>query len=992
MPDAAPHPLPEGWFRALTDRAPDMIYRFRVVPPAAFEYVSPASEGVTGYAPEAYLADPTLFVSVIAPEAVVRDDGSVEFPVDAPPRHVHPVVRPDGRVTWVEVARTPVLDDGRIVAVEGAVLDTSIRTTTETRGGFEARIVGAIRDAVVVSGADLALTFWNAGAERILGISASEALGRNVEEVFTSAQVTDAAGLWEALRATVPWEGDLRLARPGEEPRSLRVISYPLVDEDAGPARVFIAWDVTVERTRGDVAARLATIVASADDAIYTLDVASRVLTWNRGAERLTGLAAAEVVGGPSPLMSPTPRERAAVRARVFAGETVRLDPAAFRHADGSGIPVSILVSPIHDSGGEVVALSVIARDERPRVEADRELRFRDTILNSVQDAVIATAPDFALLYWSPAAERLFGVAEADALGHRLEELVSYRLVGATEAQVLRQMTRGETFHGDMAFTRHDGTRFTGEIRTTLVPGTDGSQVSMAVIRDVTESRRDAEDSALLAAIVESAGDLVIASDLEGTIRSWNPGAERMLGYGATEMVGRTIAAFVATDHLPAAFQMRDRVVSGREASASGEYAYVAKDGSRIPVSVSIAAIRDASGAIVGVSSVAQNLSTRKALEDQLRQAQKLEAVGRLAGGVAHDFNNLLTAVTGYGSLLEAELPADSPALDDVRQILRATERASDLTRSLLAFSKGRPRDLRVVALDPLVNDLMPVIRRLIPERVQLFTSIASSAALRIEPTDLELVLVNLVSNAGEAMPDGGQLHIEARLVELDRAFAETHLGVVPGPHAQLIVADTGVGMTEDVRTHIFEPFFSTRSAAGSMGMGLATVHATVERAGGTIWVSTAPGEGTTFRILFPVAGVEPEPEPAREPDPSRSTGGSERVCLVEDDSLVRALATAVLRRGGYDLTVKADPREALAIDPADVDLLVADVVMPGLGGAQLARQLRERRPDLRVLFMSGFTERAVASELEGLSSQPLLQKPFSPASLLAAVRRALDA
>jgi CheY-like chemotaxis protein len=325
----------------------------------------------------------------------------------------------------------------------------------------------------------------------------------------------------------------------------------------------------------------------------------------------------------------------------------------------------------------------------------------------------------------------------------------------------------------------------------------------------------------------------------------------------------------------------------------------------------------------------------------------------------------------------------------DARQILRATGRASELTRAMLAFSRGRPLEPRVVELDTLVGGMLPMLRRLIPERVELHTAIASSAALTADPAELELILVNLVLNAAEAMPNGGWLGIETTLVDLDQAFADSHLGVVPGRFAQIEVSDTGIGMTREVRDHIFEPFFSTKPAGIGAGLGLATARATVDRAGGTIWAASEPGTGTTFRILFPAVDA-PVVAPAVAPDPM-PRGGTERVLLVEDDALVRALATAVLRRAGYRLTVRSDPREAVDLDPVEFDLAVVDMVMPGLGGTALAGRLRERRSDLRILFMTGFTERNIATEIDLLTPEPLLQKPFTPAQLLGAVRAALD-
>jgi PAS domain S-box-containing protein len=987
MSDIAPTPLPDGWFRALVDRAPEMVYRCSLVDPVGFEYASPAARLLTGLSPEELQADPSTVVRFIVPEAV-EGQGGLLLAADLPPRFVAQHTRGDGSSAWLEVDRWLITDaGGRVVAAEGTVAEVGRRVPAESRAEFETRIVNAIRDGVVVSGSDHRVIYWNPGAERVLGIAAADALGRTITDLLPDQVPGASVPLSTALVASLPWDGDLRLASPDGEDRRLEVMSYPLLDEEAGPARVFILWDVTKDRRVADVAARLAAIVEHADDAIWTLDADATVLTWNRGAERMTGWSAERVVGGPSPVVTPSPEERAPIRQRALAGETVRIDPAMIRHVDGTDVPVSILVGPVLDGRGEVTALSVIARDERPRAEAIRELRFRDEILSSVQDAIIATDVDHRLRYLSPAAVRLLGVPAEEALGRRLDDIAAYRLVGTSATEAARALARGESVHTDAEVTLGDGQTRLAAVTAANLVGPDGSAMTMALIRDVTDARRAARDSARLAAIVESAGDAIIGTTAAGTVVSWNPAAERLTGYAAREIVGRTFAAFIAPEHLPLIFAVREQLIAGSQPHATADVTYLTRAGDRIPVSVSLAATRDGSGEVTGINAIAKDLRARRELEGQLRQAQKLEAVGRLAGGIAHDFSNLLTAITGYASLLAAELPAESPHLEDVGQILHASERATDLTQSLLAFTREKPIEARVVHLDTVVGELLPMLQRLIPEQVKLRVDLDAGAAVKFDPTDLELMLVNLLVNASEAMPSGGDVLVTTRLRDLDLAFADSHLGVRPGLHAEIVVTDTGTGMTDEVRAHVFEPFFTTRS--GNSGMGLANVHAGVDRAGGTVWLSTEPGRGTEFRILVPAS---PIPPPVVAPAlPASPPGGSERILLVEDDALVRALATAVLRRGGYEVVVKPDPREALDLDPALVDLLVTDLVMPGVSGTQLARTLKERSPDLPVLFMTGFAERSAGPEISSLSSQAMLRKPFSPVDLLAAVRTAID-
>ncbi|MHB8958737.1 MAG: PAS domain-containing hybrid sensor histidine kinase/response regulator [Candidatus Limnocylindrales bacterium] len=852
-----------------------------------------------------------------------------------------------------------------------------------------ARILEAFRDAVIAVNGAGAVTYWNAGAERLLGVSAGVAIGRAILDLVPESGLRGHEPLFQAVRCGATWEGDIRLSMPGRERQIIEVLAYPVPEEAERPGSLLLLWDVTENRAGLDASLLLATIVEQADDAIYAVNQESRVLSWNRGAERLTGFTAEEIIGGRSPLVVPTREERNLTRQKVLGGETIRVDDAAMRCKDGTLILVSYMASPVPGRAGEPHALSVIARDDRPRRAAEHELRLREVIVDAMSDAVVAVDSDGRIVLWGAGAERLVGIPAAEALGCRLRELVGYRLRDMTMEQALAIVESAGVFRGDVDITVNPGRQVIGEATLSSVVDAEKRRLVVAVVRDVSAERASAETASRLAAIVESADDMIVASNVDGVLTSWNTGATRLLGWEPGEIIGRTVAAFLAPESVADVWAHRTRVLAGATSAVHGELTAITKSGAQIPVWGSLAPIRDAAGTAVGISMVARDLRQRKNLEEQLRQSHKLGAVGRLADGLAHDFNNVLTAVTGYAGLIETAVPPNDPIAEDARQIVRATGRAAELTRSLLAFSRGKPLEPQVVSLDAVLEDLVPMLRRLLPERVELRTDLASGAALRADPAELELILVNLALNASDAMPDGGRLSVETALVALDERFASEHLGVAPGRYGQLVVSDSGVGMTEEVRGHIFEPFFTTKGGGAGTGVGLATVHATVDRAGGTIWVTSAPGEGASFRILFPAVSA---PVPALDEAPALlPAGGTERILLVEDDVLVRALATAVLRRAGYALTVRSDPRDALDLEPSSFDMLVTDVVMPGLGGPALASKLRDRRPDLRVVFMTGFAERDAADQVAQLTAEPLLLKPFTPVALMTAVRQALD-
>jgi signal transduction histidine kinase/CheY-like chemotaxis protein len=412
-----------------------------------------------------------------------------------------------------------------------------------------------------------------------------------------------------------------------------------------------------------------------------------------------------------------------------------------------------------------------------------------------------------------------------------------------------------------------------------------------------------------------------------------------------------------------------------------------------VEVSLSSAPLYGDHGEFAGAVRIYVDLTARRRLEEQLHQAQKMEAVGQLAGGVAHDFNNLLTVINGYSELLLAELPRNSAARELLAEIAAAGERAGALTRQLLAFSRRQVLEPKVLSLNAVVGDAERMLRRLIGEDIRLATRLDPAlAAVRADPGQVQQALINLCVNARDAMPTGGRLTIETQNVRLDEAYAASRPGVRPGPYALLTVSDTGTGMDEATKARIFEPFFTTKGPGQGTGLGLAVVFGVVKQSGGHIEVFSEPGRGTTFQIYLPqVPGETPA---ARRPTAAPVPRGTETLLLVEDEEAVRALARHVLKSCGYTVLDAADGREAVRLaegHAGPLHLLVSDVVMPHLGGRQLAERVAALRPDVKVLFLSGYTDDAVVRHGVLEAEFAFLQKPFTPAALAAKVREVLD-
>ena len=525
-----------------------------------------------------------------------------------------------------------------------------------------------------------------------------------------------------------------------------------------------------------------------------------------------------------------------------------------------------------------------------------------------------------------------------------------------------------------------------------LVKGRIEGHLLARVLRYAVERKRGEEalraSEAHHRTILENIGDAVFIADPQGRYLDVNPRACELTGYSRDELLQLTVSdTYPAQDRDAAALRIVD-VAGGR--AAVTERPLLRKDGAILVVESNARRLPD--GRLLGA---VRDITERKRLEEQLRQAQKMEAVGRLAGGVAHDFNNVLTAIFGYADLLNEELPEGHQARQDLDEIRKAAQRASSLTRQLLAFSRQQVLQPMVLSLNDLVEDIQNMLVRLIGEDVQLRLGLSPSAGnVRADAGQIQQVLMNLVVNARDAMPTGGKLLVETANTELTEQYAEAHQPVAPGAYVMLAVSDTGSGMDAETKARIFEPFFTTKEKGRGTGLGLSTVYGIVKQSGGYVWVYSEPGRGTTFKIYLPRVDEPAEPlaPPQRE---ARTLTGTEIILLAEDDEMLRPLSKGLLERLGYRVLEAENAIRALALADAHagpIHLLVADVVMPGGSGRELARRLANSRPDTRVLYVSGYTDDAIVHHGMLEPGLNFLQKPFTPAALARKVRDVLDA
>jgi PAS domain S-box-containing protein len=482
---------------------------------------------------------------------------------------------------------------------------------------------------------------------------------------------------------------------------------------------------------------------------------------------------------------------------------------------------------------------------------------------------------------------------------------------------------------------------------------------------------------------------------VDGRIISANHAAASMLGYTTAEMAERSVVALTHPDERAHVQQVLDAVATRRGTSIAFEGRYLHRDGRTVNALVSGAVVpQPESGAPYLVAQL-HDISERKALGERLRQAHKLEAVGRLAGGVAHDFNNLLQVVESYASALIEDLHPSDPRRADLSEILKATAAGADLTRQLLAFSRQQVIAPKVVELSCVVAYLEPLLRRLIHERITLATRFGGTPIhVLIDPGQLEQIVVNLAVNARDAMPEGGTLTIEAATTEMGASEAGKACSAEAEQFATLTVSDTGVGMDDETRHRIFEPFFTTKATGKGTGLGLATVYGIVKQHGGSVMVKSRPGAGAEFKVLLPLAKGPCDTASTAEPETARPQGGEETILLVEDDAAVRLATRQVLHRYGYNVLDVPSPLAAIDRAAAHIDaihLLLTDVVMPDLTGREVAERIRRVRPGIRVLYMSGYTEDVIEQQGALEPGFAFIPKPFAPAALARTVRRVLD-
>ena len=628
--------------------------------------------------------------------------------------------------------------------------------------------------------------------------------------------------------------------------------------------------------------------------------------------------------------------------------------------------------------------------DVTERVSAETQSAHLASVVQFSVDSIVSWSLDGNITTWNQGAERLYGYSASEMIGGSIARLMPDDRPNEF-ADLLRRIRDGEEFDALETVRRRNDGRLV-HVSLSLAPMRDegGAIVgATGVSRDITA--RVAIERALnrtveqLQAVISNVPMLLWVLDCDGRILLSEGRLLKKLGLKAGELVGQN--QFELYKGHEDALAPLARALRGEQVHFTFELHNVIFETWYIP-------IKGGDGAVQGTIGVGLDVTERVQLEEQFRQAQKMEAVGQLAGGIAHDFNNLLTAILGYSEMAIENLPANDPLSDDISQIHKAGLSASGLTQQLLAFSRRQMLKPEVINVNDIVARMETLLRRVIGEQIVLTTrphgDLGHTSA---DPGQIEQVILNLAVNARDAMPNGGELLIETGNADLASAFTSGHVGAQTGPHVMLRVSDTGLGIDDDVLKQVFDPFFTTKAKGKGTGLGLATVYGIVKQSGGSIWVDSVLGKGATFTIYLPTV-YTPLTRELAAGGQSELLVGTEVILLVEDQDDVRRVAASILRHGGYSVIETGNPRTALSLgldSQTRFDLLLTDVVMPEMTGRALAKSIAQQRTGLRVLYTSGYAENEIVQHGVLEPGLAFVAKPFTSHGLLQAVRKALD-
>lgn len=969
-----------------------------------FKKVNSTWQEALGYPQEEVLETP--FVGFLHPDDTAPNElGTGQRTLQFVNRYRHK----DGSYRWLEWRATPPIGSSIVLTArditERRRAEDALRQSNETLAKEKRRyysLFNSIAEAVFIcslgdNGYPSNFTEVNEAACRYLGYAREELLRMGPFDLGASEDHSDVAIRLRRTLADGHHIGEeTHIAKDG---RRVPVEVYThLVDLNG--VRIISCVRDTSERKEAEK--RYRDIFDGALEGIYRTSLDGCCLAANPALAKMLGYESAEEVraeiSDSALQVWVDPNERVRCTQLMEEQGSVRDFESQFKGKDGKAIWVSI-------SGRKVCGLDghTLYYDEFIN-ETTQWRRMHDALVKSEEkfakaflcSPAITTLSNLddgdRIIEVNTAFERLMGFPREEVIGRTSAELGLWVDPGEFSAAVEQFKADGKICDFEYHFRRKGGEVGVGLISAEPIE-LEGKVCVIAATIDVTQVRNAQENMKRLATAIDQTTETVVITDLDGVIQYCNPTFEKVTGYSKAEAIGQNPKMLKSGKHEPDFYSaMWDTITHGNV--WSGHLINKRKDGTFYEEDATISPIRDSSGKLSGFVAVKRDVTQQRQLEDQLRQAQKLESIGRLAGGVAHDFNNLLTVINGYSGLLLRALKAGDPLRSYAEEISTAGDRAASLTKQLLAFSRKQVIEPEVVDLNAIIRESAAMLRRLIGDDIVLETHLdASLGQVMADPDQIHQVIMNLAVNARDAISDGGAIDVETLNVELIREDgADGHGDQLPGRYVLMTVTDTGHGIDEGIRKEIFDPFFTTKQVGKGTGLGLSTVYGIIRQNGGWIDVWSEVGVGTAFKIYLPRIDASPVAE--RKGMSTPSEGGCETILVVEDQKAVRSFAKAALRQHGYQVIEASDADEALSVakqHSGQIHLLVTDVVMPGLNGRELSEHLRLLDPHLKVLFISGYTADVISQRGVLDPGVAFLHKPFGQKELAQKVREVLD-
>ncbi len=811
-----------------------------------------------------------------------------------------------------------------------------------------------------------------------------EHLGKQIADP-TGKELRDLVAAFNAMSASLKQSRDLLDERVRERTAELELAKEELERE--------ILERKQIEEALKESEALYRTLFQAAADSIYLLDLQAErpgmIVSANPAAAEMHGYTVDELLTlRIADLDTPESAANAPERIeRLLNGERLR-EEVTHRRKDGTVFPLEINAQLL-ELGGRKYALA-IDRDITERKRAEEALRaseerFRILAEGAFEGVVISRHG--VILDCNEVFCRMSGYSLEELAGMNVRDIIAPEFRDIA----MRHILSGSEDAYESALVRKDGHIVPMQAKGKTIPY-EGGEAGIASVRDISAAKMAEEVQKRLATAIEQSAEAVLITDPEGVIQYVNPAIERITGFSKEDLIGKTPRVFRGGEHDQAFYRhLWDTIKAGN--IWSGRLVNKRKDGSLFQEEATISPVRNTSGQITNFLAVKRDITEHLELSNQLAQAQKMEAVGTLAGGVAHDFNNLLQVVLGYSELMLADRDFPARYADDLAKIFRAAKNGADLVDRLLTFSRKTEFKPRPVNLNQRIEQLQKMLSRTIPKMIDIELALADDlAAINADPTQMEQILMNLAVNARDAMPDGGRLLIRTENVVLDEHYCKTHLGCKPGSYMLLSVSDTGEGIDKDTLQHIFEPFFTTKRPGEGTGLGLAMVHGIVEQHGGFIRCYSEPSEGTAFRIYFPALPSGEMPGKMIEQPIVR--GGSETILIADDEEPIRDLGVRILTKAGYSVIMASNGKEALDVYRArggEISVVILDLIMPEMGGSQCLEELLKINPDVKVIIASGFSVNAQTGSALESGAKGFVNKPFNISEMLRTVRKVLD-